>query len=124
MGKEAETIEKILERKKAIKPLKMVYHSELLDADIEIKKVNPDKITALISERETAGQTQTYLKLIYECCPLFHAKELHAEYKPTEPFDIVDIILESNLKEIFELGNQILAIYGFYPRAEFETIKK
>ncbi len=50
------TVEKILERKKVIKPLEMVYHSDFLNGDIEIKKINPDKIAVLLSEAQELGQ--------------------------------------------------------------------
>jgi len=118
------TVEKILERKKVIKPLEMVYHSDFLNGDIEIKKINPDKIAVLLSEAQELGQIKSYQKLIYESCPLFQKKELHQELKPTEPYDIVDLVFESNLKEILELGNKILMIYGFIERVDFNTLKK
>lgn len=118
------TISDILERKKVIKPLEMTYFSEVLGGEIEIKKISPDKISELVQEQATAGQFKTYLKMIYESCPLFKSKELHETFKPVEPFEIVDFVFETNLKEIYELGNKILEFYGFLPRTDIETVKK
>lgn len=118
------TIADILERKKVIKPLEKTFYSEVLGGEIEIKKINPDKISELVQHQANLGQFKAYLKIIYESCPIFQNKELHEQFKPVEPFEVVDMIFETNLKEIYELGNKILEIYGFLPRGDIETVKK
>ena len=118
------TIADILERKKVIKPIEMTYYSEALDGEIEIKKINPDKISELVQEQTNAGQFKSYLKIIYESCPIFQSKELHETFKHVEPFEVVDFVFETNLKEIHEIGNNILELYEFLPRTDIETVQK
>lgn len=118
------TISDILEQKNVIKPLELTYFSEFLGGEIEIKKINPDKISELVQQQANLGQYKAYLKIIYESCPIFKEKELHVKFKPLEPFEVVDAIFETNLKEIYELGNKILEIYGLLPRGDVNTVKK
>lgn len=118
------TIADILERKNVIKPLALTFKSEVLGGEIEIKKVSPDKISEIITEAERLGQYKTYCKLIYSCCPIFSAKELHETFKTVEPFEIVDKIYDTNMNEVYSLGNHILTIYGFLPRTDIKKVKK
>lgn len=118
------TIADILERKNIIKPLDFTFYSAELDGEIEIKKIDPDTITNIVAETDKMGQYKAYCKLIYTSCPIFKAKELHETYKPVEPFEIVDIVLNTNVQEVFSLGNKILQIYGFLPRTDINTVKK
>ncbi|MGN0192145.1 MAG: hypothetical protein ACI4CY_01290 [Candidatus Gastranaerophilaceae bacterium] len=116
------TITEILERKKAIEPLADSYFSEYLGTEIEIKKTKPKRIFDII-ETQKDDYYKCYLKLIYECCPLFQAQELVEEYHPVEPFDVVEKLLDGNMKEIFELGNLIMKKYGLVPRDGVKNLK-
>lgn len=118
------TIADILERKNVIKPLDLTFYSEELGGEIEIKKVDPDTITNIVAETDKIGQYKAYCKLIYNSCSIFKAKELHEKYKPVEPYEIVDIVLNTNVQEVFSLGNKILQIYGFIPRGDINAVKK
>ncbi len=117
------TVADILERKNIIKPLKLTYNSEILGGEIEIKKINADKVMDIAQDMQD-NKYQTFCKLIFACCPIFSAKELQQKYKPIEPFDIVDILLESSLVEVTELAMQILELYGIKERIGVNNLKK
>lgn len=119
------TLTSFLTQKNVIKEKKLTYESEELDGIIELKKVNPSKIVNIISDASAGVETEytTFLRLIYESVPLFKEKELIEKYPVTEPFEIVDKVFDTNLKEIYELGNQILSLYGFAQEVQAD-IKK
>lgn len=117
------TIADILERKNVIKPLDLTFNSEVLGGEIEIKKVAPDKIMT-IAQGIQDNRYKTFCLLIYTSCPIFQSKELHETYKPIEPFEIVDIVLESSIIEISELAMKILELYGIKERIDVNTVKK
>lgn len=119
------TLEALLEQKNVINPKKWEFESARLGAIIEIEKISPQKITSIISDisDNKADEYTTYQRLIYESVPLFRAKELHKKYEPVEPFEIVDAIFDTDLGEVYALGNQICANYGFVSGAK-DDIKK
>lgn len=125
MTKRTLTLEALLEEKKATKPKKWIFESEELGAEIEIDKINPQKITSIISDISdgNADEYTIYLKLIYESVSLFRTRELIKKHEVVEPFEIVDVIFDRNLGEIYALGNQICANYGFGSGAK-DSIKK
>lgn len=125
MAKEVLSLEDLLEKKKIINPKKWDFDSKELGKTIKIEKVDPQKITSIISDvsEGNADEYTTYLRLIFESVGIFRAKELQKKYEVVEPFEIIDIIFDRNLGEIYALGNQICTNYGFGGEAK-DTIKK
>ena len=122
MGKKL-TIADILERKKVIKPLELKFYSETLGGEIDIKKISPDKIFELAQDIQTNRYT-AFCKVIYASCPIFQSRELHEQFKPVEPFEIVDIVFGTNLAEISILANQIFTLYGMGQPVDVNEVKK
>jgi hypothetical protein len=125
MAKKTLTLDALLDEKKVTKPKKWTFDSDELSYTIEIEKILPSKITNILAgvQDNSADEYTTYLMLIYESVPIFKAKELQKKYAVAEPFEIVDAIFDRNLGEIYALGNQICANYGFGNEAK-EDIKK
>lgn len=119
------TIEKILERKKIIDTDFNIkaYYSALLDAEIDVEDNKQEQILDIISEQEES-QYKRYIRLIYECCPIFKLANENKIYEVKEPYDIVSLVLENNMNEIIALGNFIMKKYGFLDEDLIDRIKK
>ena len=114
------TVETVLKKKKLLEVQKQ-YHSDFFDADIEIVSIDPDIIIDILNEK--TDQTTQYCKLIYQSCPFFAQKDLQDALEVKDPFDTVKAVYGDNICEIFELGNVIMARYGF-TTDKVEKVKK
>jgi len=125
MTKKKLTLTSILGDKKIISKKKLTYESEELDAIVELEKVKPSKIANIVSEalEQNEEDYTTFIKLIYESVPLLRSKELIAKYEVPVPYEVVDRIFDRNIKEVYELGNHILSLYGLNPEVQ-TNIKK
>ena len=118
------TVDRILKAKKILdgKSGKSFY-SKVLDSDIDIECNNPEEIISIFQEDE--GEFRKYLKLIYECCPIFKESELREAYSNIkEPYDIIRRVFGDNLNEIIELGNFLLQKFGFLDADTVKNLKK
>ena len=124
------TLETLLARKQQAQTEKMQF------VDIEVPKlglsftVQRQPLTRVLSmidryENKTglADKFEMYKELIYFSVPLFQTKELHEEYAPSIPIDIVSMILEDDIQAISQLGDGICALYGLNNGEAVEEIK-
>ena len=119
------TIDEILKRKDLIDNNEYkYYHSKVFNMDIEVDECDAQVVLDILGEDET--EYRRYKKLIYECCPVFKATELHQAYadRIKEPYDIINAVFNNNISEIIEFGNFILKKYGFLNQEQIENIKK
>lgn len=125
MAKKKITLAQLLTDKKVIEDKKWSYESAALGGILEIEKIKPKKVLEIMEEVSTEGNDQyiTFLKLIYESCPIFRSQELIKKYEVEIPYQVVDRVFDRNIIEILDLGKQICVNYGVYFEAE-ETIKK
>ena len=91
------------------------YHSIQLGGIIDIKRINPEKISSIIAEMNSGKVSEliTYQRLVYLSCDFFQNKEFIAKYTPPEPFEVVYPVLNKSIAEIYDIGNEILEWYGF-----------
>ena len=115
------TIEDVLKKKKLIEQEQKTYHSSYFNADIDIISINPEQIIDIMQEK--TDQISQYCKLIYLSCPFFAQKELQEQLNVADPFDTVRAVYDDNICEIFEIGNLIMARYGF-TTDKVEAVKK
>lgn len=119
------TVEDILAQKKLIdKKANQNFYSKVFNAEIEVKDAKADSITEILSD-SSEGEFRRYLKLIYLCCPIFKSEELRNSFDGIkEPYDIIECVFGTNINEIMQLGNFILAKYGFLDEDLLPDIKK
>ena len=121
------TAEKFLERKKIIDEnhaKQLTYYSELLGGNIDIDaNVDVSEITDLINQQELS-ESERYVRLVYTCCPIFKAPEFRNAYDIKEPYDVVRESFKGLGVTLFELGNQILTVYGFMDDKKVDELKK
>lgn len=119
------TVEDILAQKKLIdKKANQNFYSKVFNAEIEVKDAKADSITEILSD-SSEGEFRRYLKLIYLCCPIFKSEELRNSFDNIkEPYDIIECVFGTNINEIMQLGNFILAKYGFLDEDLLPDIKK
>lgn len=119
-NKNAITIDDVLAKKKLLGKYDK-YYSNYFGKEFEITKLNPDKIIEVMNG--DGDEYEKYSKLIYLSCPFFRGKELQRELEIENPYDTVGAVFNDNYAEIFELGNLILARYGF-TEDKVERVKK
>jgi hypothetical protein len=108
------SLEHLLEKKLGVDSSKnKEYFSEVLGGNIDLIRINPQKVADLIAAMNGGELTQyeTYQQLVYFSCPLFQNKELLEKFDIVEPCEIVYKVL--NLAEVFDIGNQLIQWYGF-----------
>lgn len=126
MTKKILTAKDILANKKLIeKKENKNYFSKILNGYIEIAdKVNKNSLIEIINETDE-GQYERCLKLIYLCCPIFKDETLKDGLEGIKtPYDVIEIVLDNNTKEIIDLSNFILKRFGFLDDEAVEKIKK
>lgn len=92
-----------------------VYHSKVLDGDIEIRKIPIAKMYSFIdaaSSGSTMEQFDATCMLVYECIPLLHDDALIEAYQCVEPYEIVTKVFDENVGEISAISSLILSMYG------------
>lgn len=89
------------------------YYSELLDMEIEVRKIPLSQYLELAEEVEN-GAIEAMNKMIYECCPMFkeNTKEAMEVYEVSTPTDLPSAILEDQLNEINGIIEIINSFYG------------
>lgn len=109
------TPEQLLEKKLEVDANKeKEYYSEELGGLLVFNRIRPDKVSDLIGQLVAGGsQYAVFQQLIYESCPLFKNKELILKCGVAEPFEVVNKVLNSNIAEVYEIGNMLLGWYGF-----------
>ena len=50
-----------------------------------------------------------FIKIIYDCCPMLHSKELQDSINVSYPYDTVSAIFDTD--EIFEIGPKIVNFF-------------
>lgn len=91
-----------------------VFHSDILDGDIEIRKVDVVRILDILdhSGDSFTDNFNANCAVIYECCPLFHNDELIHAYECVEPYEVVKHVFEHDLNEIIGISSIIMDMYG------------
>lgn len=119
------TAKEFLEQKKIYDEKRsLVYHSERFGGDIVIDdNIDVSEIAEIVQQADL-NETERYIRLIYTCCPLFKAPEFRDVYTVKEPYDVVRESFKCTGMELFELGNQILQVYGILDFKTVENIKK
>lgn len=115
MSKKA-TLADIIARKKQGEMDKLqvkYYSSEVLGADIEVRKIPLARYMELVDELDE-DNVSGMNKMIYECCPMFKedAKEAMEVYEVATPTDLPSAILEDQLNEIQGIVEIINSFYG------------
>lgn len=89
------------------------YYSELLDMEIEVRKIPLSQYLELAEEVED-GAIEAMNKMIFECCPMFreNTKEAMEVYEVSTPTDLPSAILEDQLNEINGIIEIINSFYG------------
>lgn len=89
------------------------YYSELLDMEIEVRKIPLSQYLEL-AEGVEDGAIEAMNKMIYECCPMFkeNTKEAMEVYEVSTPTDLPSAILEDQLNEINGIIEIINSFYG------------
>ncbi|MBU5427156.1 hypothetical protein KQI41_12090 [Tissierella pigra] len=92
------------------------YKSEVLDTEIEIRKIPLQRYMEL-SERlaeDNINTIDTMNEIIYECCPIFktNTQEAMEAYGVAEPIDLPSVVLEDQLNEIKDIIEVINSFYG------------
>lgn len=89
------------------------YYSELLDMDIEVRKIPLSQYLELAEEIED-GAIEAMNKMIFECCPMFreNTKEAMEVYEVSTPTDLPSAILEDQLNEMQGIVEIINSFYG------------
>ena len=118
------TIEDILKAKKLIDERKNApFYSETFSGEIEIEDVPAEKVLSIINSANPDEPLRGDYELIYECCPIFRARELQENYGIKEPVEIIEKCFGGNIQEIDSLAKHIMKRYGFFT-GEIEAVKK
>ena len=70
-----------------------------------------DVVGATINSNDVQQLYEAYKKVIYMTCDTLQNPELHKELGITDPFDVVQALLEPT--DVFEVGNQLMEFVGF-----------
>ena len=111
------TIEALLARKEKSGPKIKEVHVDALDMDMVVEKKPLSVVAGFFDEINSnisfSKSIEIYKEIIYTCVPIFHDKKLQEAYGCAEPYDIVPAVFDDNVMAMQELGNEILAMYGF-----------
>ena len=104
-------IKKKLEKDGKRNAIKEIYVKSL-DADITVN--NPSDTQRIEFADKTKSNSyvdmmEAYSKLIYDCCPILHSKELQKEIEVGYPYDTVKAIFDTD--EIAEIGVKVLNFF-------------
>lgn len=110
------TLEALLEKKLGADTSKTKeYFSEELGGTIDFIRISPDKVSDLLAQMNSGqlSQYEVYQQFIYFSCSLFQNEALISKYGVSEPFEVVYKVLNDNLAEVWDMGNILMAWYGF-----------
>lgn len=104
-------INKKLEKDGKKEATKEIY-IESLDGFITFKNPSDSQLIEFSDRRKNGSYTDmmtAYERLIYDCCPMLHSKELQESIEINYPYDAVRAIFD--LKEISKIGLQLLNFF-------------
>lgn len=90
-----------------------------LGGSLLFKKLKNSRILQLIDEIEdnkTSEMYQVSVEMIYESCEMLQNPELHKKCEIVDPLDIVPALI--SIKEILEIGSQLIEFFGFKEKIE------
>jgi len=113
-------IKKKLEKDGKRNVTKEVYIKSL-DANLTVKNPSDAQRIELADKTKTGSyvdMVEAYAKLIYDCCPMLHSKELQDSIEVSYPYDTVKAIFD--IEEITDIGIKVL---NFFDEEENEADK-
>lgn len=104
-------IEKKLAKDGKVGVTKEIYVESLGGTITCVNPTDYQRITFLETNksREYPDMLKAYSRLIYDCCPMLHSKELQESIEVDYPYDTVGKIFE--IDEIFTIGPKILNFF-------------
>lgn len=124
------TLESLLARKQQAqesKPQFVEVSVDKLGLSFTVQRQPLTRILSMIDSYDgrtgLADKFEMYKEIIYSSVPLFQQKELHEEYAPAVPSDIVSMILDDDIQAVSQLGDGICSLYGLSNGDAVETIK-
>lgn len=119
MSKKTLTLAEIIAKRNQSKTDKLqvkYYNSEVLDTEIEIRKIPLQRYMELGEQlgEDDVNTIDAMNAMIYECCPLFRTdiKEAMEVYGVAEPTDLPSAVLEDQLNEIKDIVEMINSFFG------------
>lgn len=119
MSKKTLTLAEIIAKRNQSKTDKLqvkYYTSEVLDTEIEIRKIPLQRYMELSEQlgEDDVNTIDAMNEMIYECCPLFRTdiKEAMEVYGVAEPTDLPSAVLEDQLNEIKDIVEIINSFFG------------
>lgn len=104
-------IKKKLEKDGKINATKEIY-VESLNGNITVKNPSDAQKIEHLDKRKTGSYVdmmEAYTKLIYDCCPMLHSKELQESIGVMYPYDTVKAIFD--IDEIADIGVKIINFF-------------
>ncbi len=104
-------IRKKLEKDGKRNATKEVYVKSL-DANLTVKNPSDTQKIEFADKTKTGSyidMMEAYGKLIYDCCPMLHSKELQESIEVSYPYDTVKAIFDT--EEITEIGIKVLNFF-------------
>ena len=104
-------IRKKLEKDGKRNATKEVYVKSL-DANLTVKNPSDTQRIEFADKTKTGSyidMMEAYGKLIYDCCPMLHSKELQESIEVSYPYDTVKAIFDT--EEITEIGIKVLNFF-------------
>lgn len=104
-------IKKKLEKDGKINATKDIY-VESLNGNITVKNPSDAQKIEHLDKRKTGNyidMMEAYTKLIYDCCPMLHSKELQESIGVMYPYDTVKAIFD--IDEIADIGVKIINFF-------------
>lgn len=104
-------IQKKLERDGKRNAEKDIYVKSL-NANLTVKNPSDTQRIEFADKTKTGSYVdmmEAYTKLIYDCCPMLHSKELQESIEVSYPYDTVKAIFDT--EEIAEIGVKVLNFF-------------
>lgn len=104
-------IKKKLEKDGKINVTKEIYVKSL-DGNLTVKNPSDTQKIEFADKTKTGSYVdmmEAYGRLIYDCCPMLHSKELQESIGVNYPYDTVKAIFD--MEEITEIGPKILNFF-------------
>ena len=118
-------LEDLLARKGVDVVKKATYESKELGGELEITKYSVAEVLELVDRVNSKDSAlDNYIascKLIFKHCNIFKNEELLKEFKVGEPWEIVPLLLNENMREIEEIANLIMDLYNFTDETDIKN---